>query len=597
MHIQPPKRNHSTISYRFFRGFDEVKFMDDLQNVPWDTIKLLDDTDDILDAWLDIFLQVVDKHVPIKHQRVKRINQPRWISPEILDAIKSRDRHKSLGNMDEYRFCRNKVIKLIKYAKKDQYQTFIENSKDKPGGIYKIFKEVGAGKGPQKQINTGSVSNENTHTEDPTEIANISNDFFVNIANKVKEPVTNTDHEKLREVCQSTLPTNTKFVIPNIEKEKVMKFLSNIETTKSTGTDNIGPRLLKLAAHHIVDDITFICNHSIKNSVFPSKWKEAKVVPLHKNGPQEEVNNYRPISILPVILKILEKHLPDSLYSFLHEFDLLHKTQSGFRSQHSCETALIHMIDNWLNAIDNGKMIGIVLVDFKKDFDLVDHKILLSKLKIYGIKDETLSWFDNYLSQRRQQVSINNAKSEFKQVTYGVPQSSILGPLLFLLFINDLPLYTSNVNTDLYADDTTLYAIQDSLEIIENNLDSALNNLHIWCKCNGMLLNSAKTKVMLVTTNQKRKRINTDKLNLIYNDEPLSMTTSDKILGVCVDTNLNSTEHVKSLTKKLLQIYGCFKKLRSSYLKLIGFNFTNLLFSHILTSAILYGEILLRLIN
>ena len=298
-------------------------------------------------------------------------------------------------------------------------------------------------------------------------------------------------------------------------------------------------------------DITFICNHSIKNSVFPSKWKEAKVVPLHKNGPQEEVNNYRPISILPVMSKILEKHVHDSLFSFLHEFDLLHKTQSGFRSQHSYETALIHMTDNWLNAIDNGKMIGIVLVDFKKAFDLVDHKILLSKLKLYGIKDETLSWFDKNLSQRRQQVSINNAKSEFEQVTYGVPQGSILGPLLFLLFINDLPSYTSNVSTDLYADDTTLYAIQDSLEITENNLDSALNNLHIWCKCNGMLLNSAKTKVMLVTTNQKCKRINTDKLNLIYNDESLSMTTSDKILGVCVDNNLNWTEHVKSLTKKI----------------------------------------------
>lgn len=220
------------------------------------------------------------------------------------------------------------------------------------------------------------------------------------------------------------------------------------------------------------------------------------------------------------------------------------------------------MTDNWLNAIDNGKMIGIVLVDFKKAFDLVDHKILLSKLKIYGIKDETLSWFDNYLSQRRQQVSINNAKSEFKQVTYDVPQGSILGPLLFLLFINDLPLYTSNVNTDLYADDTTLYAIQDSLEVIENNLDSALNNLHIWCKCNGMLLNSTKTKVMLVTTNQKRKRLNTDKLNLIYNDESLSMTTSDKILGVCVDNNLNWTEHVKSLTKKIASNIWLLSKIK-----------------------------------
>ena len=154
------------------------------------------------------------------------------------------------------------------------------------------------------------------------------------------------------------------------------------------------------------------------------------------------------------------------------------------------------MIDSWLNAIDDGKNVGVVLVDFKKAFDLVDHQILLSKLKLYGIQNETLIWFNSYLSQRRQQVVINNRKSDFKRVSCGVPQGSILGPLLFLLFINDLPLYTNNFHTDLYADDTTLYDIQESQEIIEQNFQSALNQLHVWCKSNGMLLNSAKTKVM-----------------------------------------------------------------------------------------------------
>ena len=147
----------------------------------------------------------------------------------------------------------------------------------------------------------------------------------------------------------------------------------------------IGPRLLKHAAPFIADEVTFICNHSINNSFFPSRWKEAKVTPLHKDGPHEEVNNYRPISILPVMSKILEKHVHDSLADFLHHFKLLHKTQSGFRTQHSCETALVNMIDTWLQAIDNSKMIGVVLVDFKKAFDLVDHQILLNKLDIYSI--------------------------------------------------------------------------------------------------------------------------------------------------------------------------------------------------------------------
>ena len=171
---------------------------------------------------------------------------------------------------------------------------------------------------------------------------------------------------------------------------------------------------------------------------------------------------------------------------YLNENNLLHKTQSGFRPHHSCETALNFMTDSWLNAIDDGKMIGV----------------------------------------------------RFRPITCGVPQGSILGPLLFLLFINDLPLYTSNVSTDMYADDTTLYDVQTSQDTIEKNLQIALNELHKWCKNNGMVLNSTKTKVMLITTNQKRHGLDRDGLNLDFNMEPLQVITNDKILGVFVDNNL-----------------------------------------------------------
>ena len=562
MHVQPPKMSHYTISYRSFKTFDELKFVEDLQSVPWDTIKLFDDTDDILEAWLDLFLQVVDKHVPLKQHRVRHKNQPQWLSSEILDAMKCRDRHKSLGNHDEYKVWRNKVIKLIQNGKKTQYQTFISNNKGNPSSIYKLFKEVGAGKGPQKQSTIGSIKTGETLIEDSTEIASEFNNFFVNVASKLKEPITSMNHDKLKEFCQEKLPPDMKFEIPIIGRQKVLKFLSNIDINKATGTDMIGPRLLKFAAPFIADEITFICNQSIAKSVFPSKWKEAKVTPLFKNGPHEDVNNYRPISILPVLSKVLEKHVHESLYDYLHAFQLLHKTQSGFRSQHSCETALVNMIDTWLNAIDNGKMIGVVLVDFKKAFDLVDHQILLNKLEIYGIKDDALSWFDTYLTNRKQQVSINNCQSDFQQISYGVPQGSILGPLLFLLFINDLPLYTNNVFTDLYADDTTVYDIQDSMEQIESNLQSALNGLQIWCKSNGMILNSSKTKVMFVTTNQKRKRLNRQNLDLNFQNEPLNMISSDKILGVYVDNNLTWTDHIKYLTKKIASSIWLLSKIK-----------------------------------
>ena len=408
LHVHPTKCNHFTISYRSFKDFDETKFFADLQAVPWDVIQLFDHTDDILEAWTDLFLEVVDKNVPLKQHRVKRKNQPDWITPDILDAIKCRDRHKSLGNENQYKYWRNKVVTLIRKAKQDKYQTYIETNKGKPGSIFKIFQDVGAGKGCCKQSNISSIKNTDgkSHTEDPTEIANAFNNFFVNIASKIKEPVNNSGHDKLKEFCQSKISEDTNFEIPNIEKGKVLKYLSNIDISKAKGTDNIGPRILKLAAPYIAGDISFICNHSINTSSFPNKWKEAKVSPLHKSGPHDEINNYRPISILPVLSKVLEKHVSDSLTSYLNENNLLHQTQSGFRSQHSCETALTHMVDSWLNAIDNGLLIGVVLADFKKAFDLVDHEILLDKLKLYGIRNETLSWFNSYLMQRQQQVSI-----------------------------------------------------------------------------------------------------------------------------------------------------------------------------------------------
>ena len=160
-------------------------------------------------------------------------------------------------------------------------------------------------------------------------------------------------------------------------------------------------------------------------------------------------------------------------------------------------------------------------------------------------------------------MAINNCKADFKQISYGVPQGSILGPLLFLLFINDLPLYTSNVFTDLYADDTTLYDVQDSMEQIENKLQSSLNNLQIWCRNNGMILNSSKTKVMLVTTYQKRQPLTNDHLDLTYNKESLNMISNDKILGVFVDNNLTWSNHIMHLTKKKLhQVFGFYQKLK-----------------------------------
>ena len=183
-----------------------------------------------------------------------------------MDAMKTRDRHKSLGNETEYKHWRNKVTTMIKQSKKDKYHTYIETNKSKPGSIYKLFQEVGAGKGRQKQPEILSInSDDNTSIESPNEISNAFNDSFVNVASKIKEPIPPSNHDKLKVFCESKISKDTTFTIPNIEEYNVLKYLLNVDTSKATGTDNIGARLLKLAAPCIAKDITLICNKSINS--------------------------------------------------------------------------------------------------------------------------------------------------------------------------------------------------------------------------------------------------------------------------------------------------------------------------------------------
>ena len=237
---------------------------------------------------------------------------------------------------------------------------------------------------------------------------------------------------ELKKFCHSKISKEVCFSIPPVSKSFVKKCLSELDTKKATGLDQIGPRLIKSSASAILDSITFIINLSIATSSVPKIWKTAKVTPIYKSGSKNDADNYRPISILPNLSKLIEKHVHDSFMSYLTKHLLLHPNQSGFRQKHSCETALISLTDKWLQALDQGKIIGSVFVDFRKAFDMVDHEILLKKLKIYQCDEKTIRWFTSYLSERTQHVYINNVLSEPETIRYGVPQGSILGPLLFI---------------------------------------------------------------------------------------------------------------------------------------------------------------------
>ena len=212
---------------------------------------------------------------------------------------------------------------------------------------------------------------------------------------------------------------------------------------------------------------------------------------------------------------------------------------------------MLLMLYSWLKAINDDEIVGVVMVDFKKAFDLVDHNLLIDKLKRYRLSDMTIKWFSSYLIDRKQKVSISNKLSTEERVLTGVPQGSILAPLMFLLFINDLPLYTDNVKTDLYADDTTLHENDKSISNIKKKLQIALNNLQEWRKNNGMVLNTTKTKIMLITTRQKRLHITKEEIELTYNRQTLNHISEDKILGVQVDDHLLFSSHIDKTAKKI----------------------------------------------
>ena len=223
--------------------------------------------------------------------------------------------------------------------------------------------------------------------------------------------------------------SETKFIIPPVSEDFVFKQILSMPNNKAFGLDGLSVEILKRSAIAISNSITNICNLSIQTSMFPCQWKIAKVIPLFKSGNKEECNNYRPISVLPLLSKILEKHVFLHFYKYLQHHRLLTDSQFGFRRNQSCQTALITLTEKIYEALEAGNYFGLVQLDLSKAFDLVNHSLLLQKLKLYNCSSASTFWFESYLSNRSQSVSIEKTVSSPHKITSGVPQGSILGPL------------------------------------------------------------------------------------------------------------------------------------------------------------------------
>ena len=368
-----------------------------------------------------------------------------------------------------------------------------------------------------------------------------------------------------------------------------MHEIKNLSTSKSPGHDEITAKFLKISAKKVAPAVSDIINLSIKSGEYPEALKIAKVLPIFKKGDPSLASNYRPISVLSCINKIFEKIISKRIYNFLEKYNILYEFQYGFRQGHSTSHALVEIVDKIKFAMDNNEMTCGIFLDLSKAFDTVNHEILLNKLDHYGIRGPTLKLLKSYLSNRKQFVKIGKFKSELRQISCGVPQGSVLGPLLFILYINDLHKACSLGNTRIFADDTNIFFKCKNTDEITSKGNEIMLHLNKWFIANKLTLNSEKSNFVIFRSN--RKGITNLPEEIKFENSTIKRAKSVKYLGVILDEHLNWNEHISDVCNKLKRYFKTFYCIRR-YIKIeqIKTIYYALIYSRINYGITVYGS-------
>lgn len=447
---------------------------------------------------------------------------------------------------DAYKAQRNLTTKISRNNRRVNVITELKakSAVNDLKGVWKTIKK--ASNLPTKATNTNCNLN-----------ADESNHYFAHIGPKIQAEVIqgNGNENEFQQFLNQTAPDEHPYYLDGfdeISESEILEFVNSIPSDKSTN-DPIPQRIFRQILPSFISPFTHIVNLSLRTGVMPDSCKIAIVTPIHKGGDLEDPGNYRPISILPVLSKTIEHFVNSQLTQYLDDRGLLSQCQYGFRKNHSTTYLMLDLFDRIYTDKSKQKHPGIIFLDIKKAFDTVNHTILLSKLKHYGIRDLALKWFESYLTGRKQQTRVGCRISNYMELTSGVPQGSILGPILFSIFINDLPSACIESTPYLFADDGALY-FENITRGNYSNVKFEINSIFRWLQANKLALNNDKTKLLIFDSKPNLDAVLVevrDDLTLV-----ICECKSQKYLGLIVDNRLNFYEHVDYIKRKIAKRIG-----------------------------------------
>lgn len=481
-----------------------------------------------------------------------------FITPEIRSLIKERDlSHKIARQTSQTRdwlvFKAYKIKVKVKNELRNAEKLYVHEqillNQNAPRCIWKIIRSCI----PRK------INDQPCYTKPTSELCKQFNNYFISVGEKTAESAKRLaiEYDLIMELSASaepkqSYPLSDQFFFNQVSYTKIEQVIKNMPSNKAPGYDNISINVLKDCYPHILSTLTGLVNASFSQEVFPLQWKKAEVIPLHKEGDHEIAVNNRPISLLPVLSKVTERVALEQFTDYLIETNKLNKHQSGNRKNHSTETLQLFLTECIYQSIDRKNLTAVILLDLSKAFDSISHDILLEKLRKFGTSASATVWFRSYLSERVQSVRVGPHLSDMQRVTHGVPQGSILGPLLFNLYVNEISSMCKDCKIESFVDDSKLFLSFSISDIAEsmNKLNADLKRVAAWCCSNSLLINPEKTKFLLFGTKQALAKINLPPLQFL--GEELTPVRCAKDLGIIMDECLSFTDHTQNLTSKLM---------------------------------------------